>query len=350
MRVALVMYPGIMKLVGGHVTQIEETARALRRRGVDVEIVEIEDAVSDETADVVHAFGDIRPLLALGTPKGRLVASPIYFPRSVLLGPVYSHGGARHVLEARLRHVARAVRHAAERRRRTADLRAMHDAWRQADLIVVHSEAEGELLQRDAGRFERLRVAYSGVADEAFGGDAAEGRRLLGIGDEPFVLSVARVERRKNHLSLALALRGLPVRLVIVGAVLPGNEKRLAEVKRVLPDLVHIPHLEHRLVRHAHSAAVLHALPSWYEVTGLSTLEALAAGRPAVVARGPCVREYFDGCASFCEAGSIRSIRRAVERALEGPLGCEQERARAFSWDRTARELLEAYRGVTDAL
>lgn len=350
MRVALVMYPGISELVGGHVTQHLETAKALRRRGVDAVVVPAEKALEDRDADIVHAFGGIRHLLAAGRPRCPLVVTPIYFPRRVLYGPVWLRGGTRHVLEARLRHRARAVRHAAERRRSLAGLAAEHAAWRQADLIVVNSRAEGVLLERDAGRFRNLRVAYSGVADEAFDGDAAEGRRLLGVGDEPFVLSVARLERRKNHLSLALALRGLPVRLVVLGAVLPGNEQCLADVRRVLPDVIHVPHLDHPLVRHVHAAAALHALPSWYETTGLSTLEALAAGRPVVVAGGPCVREYFDGCASFCRPGSIRSIRRAVEQALEGPRGCEQERARTFSWDRTAGELLDAYASVADAV
>jgi glycosyltransferase involved in cell wall biosynthesis len=87
----------------------------------------------------------------------------------------------------------------------------------------------------------------------------------------------------------------------------------------------------------------LHALPSWFETTGLSTLEALAAGRPVVVASGPCVAEYFGSCASFCEAASIRSIRRSVERALEGPRGCELELAQNYSWDRTAAALIRAY-------
>jgi glycosyltransferase involved in cell wall biosynthesis len=350
MRVVLVMYPGISELVGGHVTQHLETALALRRRGVDAVVASPEEALADREADIVHAFGGIQHLLALGRPRGRLVATPIYFPRSVLYGPVWLRGGVRHVLEARLRHAARAVRHAGERRRRIAGHEADHAAWRQADLVVVNSRAEAALLERDAGRFENLRVAYSGVSGDAFGGDPAEGRRLLGVGDEPFVLSVARVERRKNHLSLALALRGLPVRLVILGAVLPGNEQCFADVRQALPDVVHVPHLDHPLVRHAHAAAALHALPSWYETTGLSTLEALAAGRPVVVAGGPCVREYFDGCASFCRPGSIRSIRRAVEQALEGPRGCELERARAFSWDRTAAELLDAYASVADAV
>jgi glycosyltransferase involved in cell wall biosynthesis len=349
MRVMIVPYSANFHLVGGHVTQQIETEGALRRLGVEAEIGSPEEAVGADV-DVVHAFEDIRPLLALGRPRGRLVVSPIYFPKSVLLGPVVRRGGQPHMLEARLRHAARVIRHARERRGRARELRAVRDAWRHADRIVVNSIAEGKLLRRDAPGLRELRVAYSGVADEAFDGDAAQGRRLLGIGEEAFVLSVGRVEPGKNHLSLALAVRGLPVRLVLVGAVLPGNEHVLASVREALPDVVHLPHIEHGLLPHVHAASSVHALPSWYETTGLSTLEALAVGRPVVVAGGPCVKEYFTGCAQFCYAGSVRSIRRAVLRALEGPIGCERERARRFSWDRTARELLNVYTELTSAV
>jgi glycosyltransferase involved in cell wall biosynthesis len=158
-----------------------------------------------------------------------------------------------------------------------------------------------------------------------------------------FVLSVARVEPRKNSLALALAVRDLPYRLVLAGSVLPGNEPYLAAVRKAAPGLIHIPHLEHGLVRHVHAAAGVHALPSWYETTGLSTVEALATGTPVVVGSGPCERDYFADCAAFCRPASVKSVRRAVLRALEGPVGNERDVARSYSWDRTAQELIDAY-------
>ena len=349
MRVLIVPYEASADIIGGHVTQYNETARALRRLGVDAWIGSVEDAMNAEV-DIVHAFHDIRPLLAKGRPRAKLVVSPIYFPISVMLGPVLRRGGARYVAEARLRHAARALRHARERRERVAELRAQHAAWEQTDRVIVNSNAEGELLRRDAPALRDLRVAYSGVADEAFEGDPVEGRRLLGTDEKRLIVSVARVEARKNQLSLALAVRDLPVRLALVGAVLPGNESHLASVRAVLPDVIHVPHVDHALLRHIYAAATVHALPSRYETTGLATLEALAAGRPVVVSGGSCVEEYFKGCARFCNPLSIRSIRRAVADALDGPLGCEQERARSFSWDRTARELVCHYSELIDAV
>ncbi len=350
MRVLVVPYPWEEDVVGGHLTQQQETVRALRRRGVEADIVSIDEAVGSE-ADIVHAFEDVRPLLARGKPRGRLVLTPIYFPRSFVLSamPMYRRGERRHMLEVRLRHRARTFRHPRDRLARLRDLRARDEACRRASLVVVNSNAEADLLRRDISGLRTIRVAYSGVAEEAFGGDPAEGRRLLGIGNEPFVLCVGRIEPRKNQVSLALAARELGVRLALVGSVLPGNERYLEEVRAVLPRVIHIPHVEHELLPHVHAAAAVHALPSWYETTGLSTLEALAAGRPVVVARGPCVEEYFAGVARFCDAGDVRSVQSAILRALEGPSGSEQDRARQFSWDRTAAELLEAYEHLLSA-
>jgi glycosyltransferase involved in cell wall biosynthesis len=345
MRVLIVPQPGTFKIVGGHVTQQLETVRALERAGATARIGSVEEALEGDY-DVVHCFSDVRPLLRHGRPNGRLVVSPIYWPRSFVLGPHYQRPGYAHMVAKRIRHRAAFLRHPRAKYRRHRDFPAMLAALAAADVLVVNSTAEATLLRRDTRSLPPLpplRIAYSGVAHEAFEGDAAEGRQLLGIGSEPFVLSVARVDPAKNALAIALALRGLPYKFVLVGAVLPGNEPYLDRVRKAAPDLIHVPHLEHHLVRHAHAAAAVHALPSWYETTGLSTLEALAAGTPVVVADGPCEREYFSDCAAFCRPASVKSVRRAILHALARPAGCERDVARRYSWDRTAQELLKAY-------
>jgi glycosyltransferase involved in cell wall biosynthesis len=342
MRVLVVPYPASLDVVGGHVTQQLETVRALERAGVTARVGSAEEALNPDF-DIVHAFGDIRPLLRLGRPKGRLVVSPIYFPRWFVLGPYFQRPGYPYVLATSFRHYAGWLRRPRARYRRRTDFRSMQAALATADVVVVNSSAEASLVRHDAADLPPLRVAYSGVAREAFDGDAAHGRELLGIGDEPFVLSVSRVEPRKNTLALALALRELPYRLVLVGPVLRGNERYLEAVRKAAPHLVHVPHLEHDLVRHVHAAAAVHALPSWYETTGLSTLEALATGTPVVVGEGPCVREYFGDCAAFCRPVSVTSVRGAIVRALDRSTGRECDVARSYSWDRTAQELLRAY-------
>lgn len=341
-RVLLVPYPGTWQIEGGHRTQQLQTARALRRLGVEVAVG---DASSAARAgfDIVHFFGDPRPLLALGRPSGKLVVSPVHFPSWIELGPIPWRGEARHRLVGRALHLARGMRHPGARWDRRRDLRARFSALAGADLIITNSRAEAGLLRKDSPRpIPRVAVAHSGVDEQFFDASARQGREL--VGTEDFVLCVGRVEPIKNQLSLCRAMRGVPRPLLLVGAALPGNEAYLAACRRELPSLLHIPHFDRALLRHVYAAAACHVLASWYETTGLATLEALAAGTPCVAGRSPCVEEYFEGNVELSDAGDVDGLRAAIEAVLlRGPRGDERQHAASFNWDRTAEELCHAY-------
>jgi glycosyltransferase involved in cell wall biosynthesis len=186
-----------------------------------------------------------------------------------------------------------------------------------------------------------VHVVHSGVDPMFANGSAERGREL--VGPEPFVLCVARVEPIKNQISLALAMRDVPRRLVLVGSVLPGNERYLEACRRALPALMHVPHIDRALLPHVYAAADVHVLPSWFETTGLVTMEALAAGTPAVAGRGPCVEEYFGGRVTLARPLDIGSLRAAIGIALEESSGRGRDVVDRYSWDRTARGLVEAY-------
>jgi glycosyltransferase involved in cell wall biosynthesis len=341
MKVMLVPYPDTWLIEGGHRTQQSETANALRRLGVDVEIGDV-DSAPDADVDIVHFFGDPRPLLARGRLRGRLVVSPVHWPSSVELGPVYWRGGRGAVLHKRLRHRLSSLRHPRATRRRRDEFRARLDAIASADLVITNSHAESALLAADSRRpLPPVHVVHSGVDPMFANGSAERGREL--VGPEPFVLCVARVEPIKNQISLALAMRDVPRRLVLVGSVLPGNERYLEACRRALPALMHVPHIDRALLPHVYAAADVHVLPSWFETTGLVTMEALAAGTPAVAGRGPCVEEYFGGRVTLARPLDIGSLRAAIGIALEESSGRGRDVVDRYSWDRTARGLVEAY-------
>lgn len=342
MRVLLVPYPGTWQIEGGHRTQQFQTAAALRRRGVDVAIGDVALAASGRF-DLVHFFGDPRPLLAHDRPRCRLVVSPVHFPLWIERGPIPWRGEARHRALGRALHLARGLRHPKVRSRRRADLEARLSAVAAADLVIVNSHAEASSLRRDSPHpMPNVAVAYSGVDEQFFEGSAARGVEIAGM--DEFVLCVGRVEPIKNQLSLCRAMRGVQRPLVLVGSVLPGNEAYLAACRRELPSLVHVPHLERSMLPHVYAAAACHVLPSWFETTGLATLEALAAGTPCVAGRSPCVEEYFAGHVELAELGDIIGLRAAIESVVDrGSRGDERDHAATFTWDRTAEELCHAY-------
>jgi len=99
---------------------------------------------------------------------------------------------------------------------------------------------------------------------------------------------------------------------------------------------------------HARAAALVH--PAVHEGFALTVLEAMQAGTPVVAAASPAVTELTAGAALLVAPGDARALQAAVDRvvvdpALRADLSARgRARARAFSWERSARAHLHAYR------
>jgi glycosyltransferase involved in cell wall biosynthesis len=87
--------------------------------------------------------------------------------------------------------------------------------------------------------------------------------------------------------------------------------------------------------------------PSLYEGFGLPVAEAMACGAAVVTSRGGATEEVAGGAAVLVDPLDASSIAAGVEDAIgrRGELSDRGiARARAFSWDETARLTLDAYR------
>jgi glycosyltransferase involved in cell wall biosynthesis len=101
------------------------------------------------------------------------------------------------------------------------------------------------------------------------------------------------------------------------------------------------------LVKHYASAEV-HALPSWFETTGLTSLEAAALGCKLVVGTGGDTKDYFGSLAWYCSPSKPESIKEALKNAMESPADDTLRRKilKEYTWDRAAEETLIAYKKV----
>jgi glycosyltransferase involved in cell wall biosynthesis len=199
-----------------------------------------------------------------------------------------------------------------------------------------------------------MKVVPNGV-DADFLGTQPDEFRNLWLKDlpssEPFILSVGRIEPRKNTLNLIRACVGLGVPLVLIGAMNLGSDPRYLQDVRSLverhPQSVRlIGPLARQELPNAYTAAAVHALTSYVETPGLASLEAGLNGCNLVVGACPPVEEYFGDIATVVRQDPA-SIRNGLEQALSSPRNGRHQAEtirEKYGWDRVAELTEEAYR------
>jgi glycosyltransferase involved in cell wall biosynthesis len=205
----------------------------------------------------------------------------------------------------------------------------------------------------------RVHVVPYGV-DPAFSADARHG---VGAVNEPYVLFAAMLHPRKNlevlrRAMALLAAEGFSHRLVVAGrtAVDGSDVEAIAGAAAApLPDGAGRPCFVGEVLD-ADLAALMagadaYCLPSLYEGFGLTALEAMACGTPVIVSDRGALPEVVGDAGlvvapeADAVAGALRAVLSDPERA-RGLAAAGLERARGFTWERTARGWLEILRAA----
>jgi len=212
-----------------------------------------------------------------------------------------------------------------------------------ATTYLPNAQMNAEYLARTFGMdLSRSVVVPNAAKRESF--TATPDLFVEKYGLQDFVLCVGRVEKKKNQLSLIAALRGAGIPLVIVGQ--PNPESYLELCKRYAGDNVHfIPSLSEAELASAYAAAKVHALTSWVELPGLTSIEAAAAGCNIVSTDRGSPPEYFGDMAWYCDPACVDSIREAVVAAYAAPrTGKLKERIRYhYTWEQAAQRTRDGY-------
>jgi glycosyltransferase involved in cell wall biosynthesis len=109
-----------------------------------------------------------------------------------------------------------------------------------------------------------------------------------------------------------------------------------------------INHLPQQELAAYYAAANIHVLPSWFEVCGLSSLEAAAMGCRVVITDNGYARSYFNDDAFYCDPAKPESILQAVEKAVasEPDNRLQQKVIQNYSWQKTATDTLAVYKKI----
>jgi glycosyltransferase involved in cell wall biosynthesis len=240
-------------------------------------------------------------------------------------------------------------------RHRLAFRTAVRRSARSATRVVAVSRTTAEDAERLFGLPAGSVATVPNGVDEAFRpGSRDDARALvharLGV-EGPFVLAVGSLEPRKGldvlvDAATVAQARGAPWRLVLAGA--PGfRGEEIAARARASAACTVLGSVGEEELLALYRAADALAAPSLYEGFGLTPLEALACGTPAVVAGGS------GGLVETVGDAAIVVVERDPESwadALERASAEREQRAQAglrhaerFRWPAVAEQLLGVF-------
>lgn len=233
---------------------------------------------------------------------------------------------------------------------------------RNADAVLTVSQFSKQKIVELLGiRPDKVAVAYGGVS-RVFQRVDDETRlratpQKYGIGTDYF-LFVGTINRRKNPVGLLRAFHLLRVRsrtcatqLVLCGKLGIGSEEFLREVlERGLTQNVRILHsVSDKELAELMSGCQAFVLPSLGEGFGLPVAEAMACGAPVICGNQCAMQEVAGEAAIAIDPTDIGQLAEAMERIVSDTQLAQSlrhrgvERAKQFTWRKTAERVLELY-------
>jgi glycosyltransferase involved in cell wall biosynthesis len=209
-------------------------------------------------------------------------------------------------------------------------------AVQSAEIVIAVSEWEQKQLMADLG--VEARVIPNGVNINRFETATQEQR------DQPYLLSVGRLESYKN---VSVAIRALQYlteyHLVVVGTGPARESLEAAAVASGVDDRVEfVGYVPDEQLPRLYAGASAFLTLSEFEAYGLTVGEALATGTPCVVYEQKALAEWtnYDGVVGVDNL-TARAAASAVESALETTVS-----ATPLTWSEVTADLIDSYESV----
>lgn len=357
MRIAFISRATLYSTPGGDTRQIDMTAKYLRLAGVEVDVYLTNDTIDYSKYDLLHFFNIIRPADILGhvfKSKKKYVVSTIFldfgdFEKKSrkgikkLINTIFSKDQIEYI-KVIARRIVNGEQIGSSKYLLWGHRKAIKYIVEHASILLPNSESEYKRFEERYHFPQRYHVVPNGIDKDI--------TEVHGDKNEKYkdaVICVARIEGRKNQLNLVRALNNTKYKVFIQGKASPNNISYYEQCKQEAAENIHFSDwVGDKELIEMYSSAKVHILPSYFETTGLSSLEAAVLGCNIVVTDRGDTTEYFGDHAWYCEPDDLASIKTAIDKAYDAPYdeAFRKYILQHYTWECAATETLKAYKEV----
>lgn len=235
----------------------------------------------------------------------------------------------------------------------------MRRSARQSAMVFTVSEFSRQgIIERYRIGGDRVMTIHNAVDRTRFWPGRRGEEKLIEYGVESggYILTVGRLEPRKNHVRLLKAYGRLArprPKLVIIG-------RRHFEFQQILDTIVAdqlsqdvfiLEDIDDTMLPVFYRNALLFTYPSLAEGFGMPLLEAMASGVPVITSRNTALQEVGDNAVLYVEPRDSESIAQALSSALADPdlrrslIERGLQRVDDYNWSDSAARVIQQYRG-----
>ncbi len=250
---------------------------------------------------------------------------------------------------------------------------------KEADVVIAVSEnTKNDIIELVGVAPEKIRVVYSGNnivkkdlsenEKNIFNKEVAEFLTKNNLTGR-LALYLGTIEPRKNISGLIIAYNALrdkdkleginkfrDLKLVLAGASGWKNKQIYAEWKKspYKNDIIFLGYISKKEKEFLYASSAVFVFPSYYEGFGFPPLEAMTYGLPVICSNISSLPEVVADAALIINPFEPKEISEALEIILSNEFLRESfikkgyERAKIFTWEKTAQEYLKIFKELHD--
>jgi len=371
-KVLMLARSDIFSVSGGDTIQIENTAKELKKLGVEVDVAtDLKITIKDY--NLVHVFQldwipetyfYVKEAKKCGKP---IVLSPIHHAENEVkkFDDIYTFGLRRLVgflvKKQEYRDILKNIYRSIYDRSKFIPTikgalfgyrRSQREALTLSNIVLVQTDGEACDLEDTYGVDFKWKKVVNGVSEQFLLPHDYKNK----LNFDNYIICVGRIEARKNQLNIIEAVKLLrqeegfkATKLVFLGRRSEHHKSYIDNFDRALKEnnwIVHPGFIPQEDIPSYYHFAKVGISASWFETTGLTSLEALFCGTN-VVASGKRAKELLGDLVVYCDPWDVNSIAKSLREAYMRPVASVPANFREeYTWENAAKQTLAVYNNL----